>query len=286
MDAKGDTPDRRAARVASRQHGVLSIEQLREAGIARGALQRRVESGRLHRVHRGVYAVGHPGISIQGRWMAAALAYGDEAVVSHQSAAALWELLRPREGLIDVSVPGRGGRQRRHGIRLHRCPALHRPVVTRRLGIPVTTPARTIHDLRGAVSAKLLRRAIRQAAVLGLPLAEVEGDRTRSDLERDFLRLCRLYRLPAPEVNVRIGEHRIDFLWRDPRVAVETDGYRYHRGRQAFRDDRRRDLELRERGFEVIRLSEEQVDEEPERVAEVLREVLASRPHRVGADGA
>jgi len=150
----------------------------------------------------------------------------------------------------------------------------------------VTKPAQTIGDLRGLVSQTELRRAIRQANVLGLPIGPETGrDRTRSDLERDFLRLCRRYRLPLPEVNVRVGHFLVDFLWRDRRLAVETDGYRYHRGRQAFRDDRSRDLELRARGFEVVRLSEDQIDEEPGRVADVLRELLASPRHRVAADG-
>jgi very-short-patch-repair endonuclease len=122
--------------------------------------------------------------------------------------------------------------------------------------------------------------------VLGLSLGEdIRHDRTRSDLERNFLRICRRYRLPMPEVNVEIGRHEADFVWRELRFVVETDGYRYHRGRQAFRDDRRRDLELRSRGFDVQRLSNEQIDEEAERVAAILREVLASRPHRVGSNG-
>jgi very-short-patch-repair endonuclease len=131
-----------------------------------------------------------------------------------------------------------------------------------------------------------VRRAIRQASVLGLPLGgDVGHDRTRSDLERDFLRICRRHRLPTPEVNVSVGTYLVDFLWRDRHLAVETDGYGYHRGRQAFRDDRHRDLELRARGLEVVRLSEEQVTDEPGRVAEVLREMLASPRHRVGPDG-
>lgn len=122
--------------------------------------------------------------------------------------------------------------------------------------------------------------------MLGLPLGEdVRHDRTRSDLERDFLRICKHRRLPYPEVNVRVGPYLVDFLWRECRLAVETDGYGYHRGRQAFRDDRRRDLDLRGRGFEVVRLSEEQVTDEPEQVAKILRKMLASGRHRVGPDG-
>jgi very-short-patch-repair endonuclease len=131
-----------------------------------------------------------------------------------------------------------------------------------------------------------VRRAIRQAEVLGLPLSEdTRHDRTRSDLERDFLRICRRYRLPSPEVNVEIGRYEADFVWRELGFVVETDGYKYHRGRQAYRQDWRRDLELRSLGFEVQRLSEEQVDEEPERVAAILHEVLASARHRVRRDG-
>jgi very-short-patch-repair endonuclease len=150
----------------------------------------------------------------------------------------------------------------------------------------VTKPVQTIADLRSAVSPKDLRRAIRQANVLGLPIGpEAAADRTRSDLELDFLRLCRRFRLPTPEVNVRIGPHLVDFLWLGRRLVVETDGYLYHRGRQAFLDDRARDLDLKARGFEVLHLSEEQIDTEPERVAAVLRELLASPPHRVGTDG-
>jgi very-short-patch-repair endonuclease len=122
--------------------------------------------------------------------------------------------------------------------------------------------------------------------MLGLPLGnELHGERTRSDLERDFLKICRRYRLSAPEVNVEVGAYEADFLWRDRRVIVETDSYRYHRGWQAFKDDHARDLELRQRGFEVFRFSEAQINEEAGRVASFLREVLASRPHRVGADG-
>jgi very-short-patch-repair endonuclease len=160
--------------------------------------------------------------------------------------------------------------------------------MTLRNGIPVTTPARTIDDLRRSVSGarrllspRELRRAIRQADVLGLPIGGQKGDRTRSDFELAFLQLCRRHGLPAPEVNVRVGSHLVDFLWREAKLVVETDGYRYHRGRAAFEDDRARDLDLRARGFEVARLSEKQVEEEGERVAEVLADAL-----RVGADAA
>jgi very-short-patch-repair endonuclease len=155
--------------------------------------------------------------------------------------------------------------------------------------IPVTTPARTIADLRetisvrrrGAISDRELRKAIRQASVLGLRLGAQDARvRTRSDLEGDFLRLCRRYRLPPPEVNVRIGPYLVDFLWRGRRFVVETDSYLYHRGETAFQDDHARDLELMRRGFEVLRLSELQLDEGPGQVTEVLAARLAQTSER------
>jgi very-short-patch-repair endonuclease len=218
--------------------------------------------------------------------MAAALVYAEGAAISHRSAAELWGLLKPSTGPVDVSVSGDGGRARRSGIRLYRRGSFPPECITRRHGIPVTTPAQTIADLRAVIPGWELRKATRQADVLGLPHGEdVRHDRTRSDLERDFLGICKRWRLPYPEVNVRVGPYLVDFLWRERGLAVETDGYGYHRGRQAFRDDRRRDLNLRGRGFEVIRLSEEQVADEPEQVAKILRKVLASARHRVGPDG-
>jgi very-short-patch-repair endonuclease len=150
----------------------------------------------------------------------------------------------------------------------------------------VTTPTRTIADLRldaarGRVGERDVRRAIRQAEVIGLSLeATVRGDRTRSDLERDFLHLCRQNGFPEPDVNVRVGPHLVDFLWRAHRVAVETDGYRYHRGREAFRADHRRNLDLRELGYDVLRFSEEQLEHEEDRVAGAVAEAL-----RVGCHG-
>jgi very-short-patch-repair endonuclease len=243
-----------------------------------------------------VYAVGHAGIPREGKWMAAVLACGTGALVaeartildqwgaavSHRSAAELWGLLPPHDGPVHVSVPGDAGRKRREGIRLHRSLSLLPAAVTSRVGIPVTNPSKTISDLRRVaarsdgcgVSSKELRRAVRQAEVLGLPLEEVETDRTRSDLETRFLRLCRTHGLPEPEVNVRVGPFLVDFLWREQCLVVETDGYRYHRGRAAFEDDRTRDLKLRALGYDVLRLSYRQVVNEPERVSAVLRAAL------------
>jgi very-short-patch-repair endonuclease len=299
MDGKVAKPDLRIAEIAVRQHGVISTSQLRRAEIGKGAIEGRVTAGRLHRVHRGVYAVGHPALSPEGRLFAAVLALGlgsfrggDSileywgAAVSHRSAAFLWGLLPVTDASCDVTVGGSGGRARRAGIRVHRSLSLVSADVTLRHGIPVTTPARTIDDLRrvpsagrvSAISGWELRKAIRQANVLGLPIDDGDRvDRTRSDLERDFLSLCRRHPLPRPEVNVRIGPYLVDFLWREGRLVVETDSYRHHRGRVAFQDDRGRELELMRRGYGVLRLSERQVAEEPDGVAEVLAAALRDR---------
>jgi hypothetical protein len=210
--------------------------------------------------------------------MAAVLAGGNGAVVSHRSAAVLWGLLLPRSGPVDISVPRIGGRAARRGIRLHRPRTLNPAATTRRRGIPVTKPVRTIADLRRVVTEKELRRAIRQASVLGLPLGpEVAPERTRSDLELDFLALCRRHGVPEPEVNVKVDAIEVDFLWRDRRLVVETDGYSYHRGEIAFQDDHDRNLQLRLRGYEVLRLSEHQIAHEPATVAEALKQRLRSK---------
>jgi very-short-patch-repair endonuclease len=300
MDGKVVPPNALVAELAGRQHGVVSVAQLRGLGVSEDAVRGRVLAGRLHRVHRGVYAVGHAALSHEGRCAAAVLALGRRSegdacvldrwggAVSHRSAAALWALLPAREAVIDVTVV-RGGRAKRHDIRVHRSRSLSPDHVTLCRGIPVTKPARTIADLRwaltarqpGALSTRELRKAARQAAVLGLPVDEDHDvGRTRSDLERDFLRLCRRHDLLRPEVNVRVGPHLVDFLWRGRRLIVETDSYRYHRGKVAFQDDRQRDLDLRGRGYDVIRLSERQINETPDRVARTLAAMLSVGPRR------
>lgn len=275
MGNKLDRPDLKVAEFAARQHGVVTYRQLLESGLWPSGVTKRVAAGRLHRLHRGVYAVGHRAMSRERWWMAAVLACGDGAVLSHMSAAALWGLLRPADGPIDVSVTARSGRARRDGIRLHRSTTLTSELTDKHLRIPVTAPARTIEDIDGRVPPYLVRRAIRQAEMAKFSLGpSYRGDRTRSDLESDFLGLCRRHGIPAPAVNVKVGRWTVDFLWRDQRVAVETDFYDYHRGRVAFRDDRARDLGLRRHGLAVHRFSEEQVNDEPREVAADLLHAL------------
>lgn len=293
MGHKPDFGDKRVATIAGWQHGVVALWQLEEAGLSRSAVAKRAKRGQLHRIHRGVYAVGHEALNWRGRWMAAVLACGEGAVLSHGSAAALWELLRPLSGSIDVSVPTQSGRERQHGIRVHRCASLAASeeaglssvgtqtplgtLVTVRHRIPVTTVQRTIDDLRGAVSPGLLRRARRQAELKGWRLDGVEGRKARSGLEEEFLKLCHRRPLPPPETNAKAGRWEVDFLWREQRLAVETDSFAYHRGSVAFEDDHARDLDLRNEGFVVLRFTEKQLEEEPGRViADVARALRAS----------
>jgi len=274
MEQKG-ARDMWIAKRAALQHGVISLTQLHDAGLSDTAISKRCRSGRLHRLHRGVYAVGHTAPSNERRWMAAVLTLGDGAVLSHRSAAALWELLPSTDGPVDISLPSRSGRRRRQGIRIHRPESLRPQETTRRNGIPVTSPARTLADLRYVVSEGALRRAIRQADFLGLPIGpDIEVDGTRSELERRFLWLCRRHHLPKPAVNMRIGGLTVDFCWVAQKLIVETDGYQAHRGRAAFEDDRDRDLKLRAVGLEVQHLSYRQVFEEPDEVIAVLKPLL------------
>src|ERR1700760_2479661 len=151
------TADSRISALATRQHGVVSVEQLRDAGFDEAAVRRRVGAGRLHRLHRGVYAVGHRSLSWRGRWPAAVLAVGDGAVLSHSSAVALWEFLRPIQGPVHVTVDAARRPKSRAGIVVHRSRMLTMKDVTRRHGIAVTTPARTIGDLRGTIEPYLFR---------------------------------------------------------------------------------------------------------------------------------
>ncbi len=139
----------------------------------------------------------------------------------------------------------------------------------------MTTPARTIADLEGTVTPQLLRRATRQAELAGHRLgAGVTVHGTRSDLELDFLAFCARHGLPRPEVNARVGRHLVDFLWREARLAVETDSWTYHRGSAAFEDDHERDLELQRRGIQLLRVTCRQLEERKALVIELLRGYL------------
>jgi len=209
--------------------------------------------------------------------MAAVLALGDGAAVSHQSAAAVWRLLPASNGPIHVTIRGDGGREQRPGIAIHRSHSLIAGVTSRRNGVAVTKPARTLRDLHRTVPQPVFRAAIRRALDLRLISSDDLRDRsdlTRSELERRFLALCHRHRFPQPEVNVRVGPYEVDFLWRDRGLIVETDGFRHHGDREAFERDRARDALLQSLGFKVLRFTHRQVlDRTP--VVAALRSLLA-----------
>jgi len=269
--------DKRVSRAAAAQHGAITRKQLSEAGVGRGAIEVRVRRGRLHRLHRGVYAVGHRAPSEYQRFMAAVLASGSGAALSHQSAAYLWGFLKPEGGPVHVTSPNMSGKLQRAGIVLHRSPSLRRKgEVTRRERIPVTTPRRTIVDLEQTIEPHLVRRAKGQAEFMRFELA-LPTDRSRSDLERDFLRFLTQHGFPRPEVNVKVGRYEVDFFWPQHKVVVETDFFDYHRGHQAFEDDHERELHLRRAGYTVRRFTGAQLDNYPAEIVVDLGEVLGRR---------
>src|SRR4051794_38719447 len=175
---------RRIAALAARQHGVITARQLAALGLAQQTLSDHVREGRLHRLHRGVYAVGHTVLTTRGHWMAAVLAAGPGAALSHASAAALWDLRRSAATVVDVSVPGRAGRMKRRGLRIHRPRTLRPTEVTSPQGIPVTPPARTILDLAATLQPHRLERLLDQAEIL--ELTDPQAQRPRTALPRDL----------------------------------------------------------------------------------------------------
>jgi len=261
--------------MAGRQHGVVTFEQLREAGVSETSVRRAVEAGRLFRLHRGVYAVGHRSLSWRGRWLAAVLAVGDGAALSHVSAVALWEFLRPVQGPVHVTVDAARRPKSRVGIVVHRSRTLTPRDLTRRHGIAVTTAARTISDVRGTVEPYLFRRALRQAELAGNRVPHLSlVKRSRSDLELLFLGFCERHGFPPPLVNHRVHGYRVDFFFSERRVAVETDYWDYHRGSVAFEDDHARDLALRAHRITTRRYTGDQLEAASDAVAADLREAL------------
>jgi hypothetical protein len=275
MRRKSTTVGRRVAAMAARQHGIVTVEQLREAGVSETSVRRGVEAGRLHRLHRGVYAVGHRSLSWRGRWLAAVLAAGDGAVLSHTSAAALWQFLRPIPGPVHVLLGAAVSRKPRPGLQYHRSRTLTAGDFTRRHDIAVTTPRRTIEDMRGTIEPYLFRRALRQAELAGFRVPHLTATkRTRSDLELLFLALCHDHGLPRPLVNHRVHGYLVDFYFAEHRLAVETDSWEYHRGSVAMEDDHARDLELRAHGIETHRYTGDQLEATPDAIVADLRAYL------------
>lgn len=296
--------DRWLAALAERQYGMVGRWQLLGAGWSGGAIEKRTRSGRLHPLYAGVYRVGHGVVSRQGRWMAAVLASGSEAVLSHWSAAALWMIRSNSRSVIDVTT--RHKSRTWDGIRRHH-KALPPDEVTVEEGIPVTTVPRTILDLAATEPVDVVENLLREMEFrqlwgrLSLPdlierypgrrgvrkvrtaLERLEEDpvgRKRSKLEERFAPFLRRHHLPLPRYNDWIilpngKRYQVDCHWPDFRQIVELDGWHGHSTKTAFREDRARDRRLRVAGYSVTHLTWNQLDDEPEAVAADLRALLA-----------
>ncbi|HSM35638.1 MAG TPA: DUF559 domain-containing protein [Longimicrobiales bacterium] len=285
--------------LAGRQHGVVARAQLLAAGVPAHVVDHRLKAGRLRGLYRAVYRVG-PQPGRRERAMAAVLACGEGAVVSHRSAAVLWGLLSRPAGPHPVEISlRRGYREPGPSVLVRRIRSLRRDETTVLDGIPVTIPARTVLDLAATTGEREVERAMAQAERSGLAsrtqlqavldrhpgrpgtpvlralLSRVGGPAlTRSEAEARLLTLVRRARLPDPEANVRVADVEVDFLWRAARLVIEVDGFAFHSSARAFERDRRRDATLTAAGFRVLRTTWRQIVGEPEallvRVAQAL----------------
>jgi len=293
------TAEELIARLAARQHGLVTRAQLLRAGLSSRQVERCVAAARLRPVHRGVYQVG-PLPLPRAREMAAVLACGANAYLSHRSAAAVWGLLpSDAPSPVHVLVVGRDG-GRRPGIVAHRVSRLRRSEVTRIEAIPITTPTRTLLDLAATVSARELEQALAEAmarrlvsraalrsatsrrarcrgiGVLRRLLEDPVGPAlARSEAEERFLALIRKAQIPGPEANAWVAGHQVDFVWRAERLVVEVDGRAFHSSARSFERDRRRDADLAALGFRVIRVTWNRIVHEPEALLVRLAQALA-----------
>jgi very-short-patch-repair endonuclease len=291
----GKWDDTRLAGVATRQHGTVSTWQLLKLGYSHRDIHDHVTAGRLFRLHRGVYAVGHLRLSVRGRWMAAVLACGEGAVLSHRAAAALHGVGPAPSGPTDVTTPRR---HRPRGIRAHHVRRLDPADATVVDGIPVTTLARTLLDLAEVVTRTRLDGALesaQQARTFDLRAVDAVIDRNPGrhgirplqsaladlrddppwvigDGERRFRALIRRARLPEPRTNVLVDGELVDAHWPAHNLIVEVDGWRFHHTRRAFEEDRQKDVRLTLRGHRVVRYTWRRLARAP---GEVEREVAA-----------
>lgn len=287
------------AELASTQHGVVATWQLERLGYGRRAVAKAADVGRLHRVHRGVYAVGHRRLTWHGRCMSAVLA-SYPSVASHLSATWLWGLLRSRPDTMHVT--SRRTRRAKRSFVTHTAD-LAGVDLARVENIPVTSLSRTILDVAVTSRARTVRRHIQLAEDLKVfDLREMEdllgrtkGHRgqakvraalelydekpvfTRSGLERQFLELVREAGLPAPAMNLFVAGYEIDAYWADHRFGVELDVYETHGSRLSFEEDRERDDALLLAGIETTRVTGPRLDREPATVIDGLRRHLARR---------
>jgi very-short-patch-repair endonuclease len=288
--------DASVARLASRQHGVISLAQLIELGLGIDAVHKRVGTGRLHRIYQGVYAVGHPALSLDGKRMAAVLACGPGAALSHRDAAAILGLRENNAPKFDVTSPIRTGR-RKPGIRIHSGATLSEADTTSVRNIPCTSVPRTLLDLAGIVNQRQIERAIDRAEALALfdliaineLLARSPGRRgapklrraiaadpvlTRTEIEELMYGICTRARLPRPEGNYPIGKYTADFAFLEQHLIAETDGRATHLTMLAFEHDRLRDRELLLQGWRTVRFTYRQLKNDPDEVAATLRTLL------------
>jgi very-short-patch-repair endonuclease len=275
------------AELAARQHGVVTLAQLIAAGLNRDAIAYRRRVGRLHLLHRGVYAVGHRPPSPLATGMAAVLACGLAAALSHRSAAALWRIVTRWPRLPEVTAPTK---HRLKGIHVHRSSDAE---TTTHYGICVTTPLRTLVDLADVLTPTELTRALNEAQVQGLVkaadlatlLTRYPGRRTarltpqkgatRSHLEDRFVRFLKRHQLPLPELNQVIAGHEVDAVYRRERLVIELDSRQFHTTANAFENDRDRDADLLNAGFSTIRITDyrlrHQANNEAQRLNQILR---------------
>jgi very-short-patch-repair endonuclease len=289
---------REAWDLARNQHGVVSSDQLQGVGYTRQAIHHRIKMGRLYPLHRGVYVVGRPHVTDHGRWMAAVLACGDGAALSHSSAAALWRIGSEPRSVVELSLTS-PSRRRRPGLQIHQRPGLKARDLTVEYGIPVTTPIQTLIDLslrldrRGAeraineadkydlVHPPELRRALDErggepgVAVLRQILDRRTFRLTKEELERRFLPLVARAGLPVPLTGQFVNEFEVDFYWPDLGLVVETDGLRYHRTPAEQARDRLRDQAHTAAGLTQLRFTHEQVRYEPEYVVRILAQTAS-----------
>ena len=282
--------------LARRQHGVVTRKQLLDLGYTRHAIEHRVAQGRLHPIHRGVFIIGRPELSIHGRCMAAVLACGPCALVSHQTAAELWGIRQPGGGPVELSVPVTVQRKLAD-VRLHRRRSVRKTERAVQDGIPLTNPVRTLVDLAARLPEPALEAAVNEAdkhdrvdperlrrelermsSQPGIPALRRLLDRrffrlTDSELERRFLRLVESIGLPAPRTRVRVNGFLVDFFWPELGLVVETDGLRYHRTPAQQARDRRRDQAHTATGLTPLRFTHAQVRFEPNEVGELLLRV-------------
>ncbi len=261
MGKRGDT-DAKISWHAYRQHGHVTRAQLLDAGLASRTISSRVAAGRLVVVHAGVYAVAYRRVEPVARAMAAVLAGGPTAVLSHDSALALWDLRHwPREPEITVTRD-----RRRPRIVVHRSTTLKPGDTTVQLAVPTTRVARALDDVRPRLTTRQLIRLTNQARLKRLISADEalrllghSRNPTRSGLEDAFQRWLEHHGLPQPETNASVNGHEVDALYRPQRLIVELDDFGTHGDAATFQSDRDRDFTHLELGFDTVRLTRERL---------------------------